>query len=294
MIMDLKGKIAVVTGASSGIGAALAEDLAGEGVHLVLAARRADRLQETARRAGSRGVKAMAMTCDVTKRPSAELLIHETVLEFGRIDILVNNAGRGHLGTVEETTDEIIEHMFAVNAYALWYTTRPTLAYMRRQGNGHIINVASLAGKLGFPYNSAYVAAKHACVGFTHALRMELVGTNIQASVVCPGGVRTDWASSTEGGPMLPLFSESGPIIKALATESGQPLPPIEGVITPERVARDIVECIRNPVAEVYPQKGSREFVVLSAQEREQAERYQIPVVLGEREAYERMKGGPT
>jgi len=288
--MTLKGKTAVITGASSGIGAELADQLAAEGVRLALAARRKDALDEVARRAEARGVNVLAMTCDVTRRPSAELLVHETVLKFGRIDILVNNAGRGHLGSVEETTDEVIEHMFAVNTYALWYTTRPALAYMRKQGSGHIINVASMAGKLGFPYNSAYVAAKHACVGFTHALRLELAETGIHASVVCPGGVRTDWAANTEGGAMLPLFSQSGPLIKAIAAERGQALPPIEGVVDAGRVAREIVECVRNPVAEVYIQKGSREFVVLSAQEREKAERYQIPVVLGEREVYLKMK----
>ncbi len=288
----LKGKVAVITGASSGIGAALSDQLAAEGVHVVLAARRTEKLADVTRRAEARGVRAVAVTCDVTRRPSAELLIHETVQRFGRIDVLVNNAGRGHLASVEETTDKVIEHMFAVNAYSLWYTTRPALLYMRRQKSGHIINVASMAGKIGFPYNSAYVAAKHACVGFTHALRLELAETGIHASVVCPGGVLTDWASTTEGGPMLPLFSESGPIIKKIAAERGQALPPIEGVIPPDRVAQAIVDCIKNPVAEVYTQKGSRDFVALSALEREKAEKYQIPVVLGERAVYERLKHG--
>ena len=286
----LKGKVAVITGASSGIGAALSLQLAAEGVHVVLAARRVDRLEEVARRAKASGVDALAVGCDVTKRPSAELLIHEAVQHFSRLDILVNNAGRGHLASVEETTDEVIEHMFAVNTYALWYTTRPALLYMKKQGSGHIINIASMAGKIGFPFNSAYVAAKHACVGFTHALRLELAETGIHASVVCPGGVLTDWASSTEGGAMLPLFSESGPIIKKIAAGRNQPLPPIEGVIPPERVARAIVDCIKQPVAEVYTQKGSRDFVALSALERERAEKFQIPVALGERAVYERMK----
>ena len=147
---------------------------------------------------------------DVTIRADAEALIARTVDRHGRIDILVNNAGRGHCGSVEDTTDEVIEHMFATNVYSLWYTTRPALLHMRKQKSGHIINVSSIAGKLGYPYNSAYVAAKHACVGFTHALRSELMETGIHASVVCPAGVKTDWASSTEGGDMLQFFSRSG------------------------------------------------------------------------------------
>jgi len=287
----LQGKIAVITGASSGIGAALADLLAGEGVHLVLGARRRGLLEEVAERARSHGVRALAVECDVTRRAAAESLIHVALDRMGGLDILVNNAGRGHLATVEDTTDEVIEHMFALNVYALWYTTRPALPHMRRQGSGHIITMSSMAGKIGFPFNSAYVASKHACSGFTHALRMELAGSGVHASVVYPAGVRTEWAQVTEGGPMLPLFTESGPIIKRLAAEQGAPLPPMEGVVPPERVARAVVGCLKDPVAEVYIQEGSHDFVRLSAENREAAEKYQLPVVMGEREVYERMKG---
>ena len=236
------------------------------------------------------GGTCMALQCDVTRREAAERLIHHTVKEFGKLDILVNNAGRGHLASIEDTTDEVLLGMFAVNVFSLWYTTRPALHYMKRQGSGHIINVASMAGKLGYPYNSAYVAAKHACVGFTHALRQELLETGIHATVVCPAGVRSDWASSTEGGSMLSFFSESGPRIKRIATERAMPLPAIEGVKSTEEIAQKIIECIYQPVAEVYTHTGSKEFAVLAAQDREKAEQLQIPVVLGEREAYERMK----
>jgi short-subunit dehydrogenase len=232
----------------------------------------------------------LAVRCDVTVSEDAEELIHYTVQECGRIDILVNNAGRGNLASVEDTTDSMIENMFAVNVFALWYTSRPALRYMKKQGSGHIINVASMAGKLGFPYNSAYVAAKHACVGFTYALRSELTETNIHASVVCPSGVLTEWATVTEGGPMLPLFAESGPIIKKIAAERGISLPAIEGVITADVVAQKIIECIYHPAAEVYTHRGSKEFVLLSTHDREKAERQQLPIVLGERAVYERLK----
>jgi short-subunit dehydrogenase len=284
--------VTVITGASSGIGSALAKELAREGHRLVLAARREDRLGELERELRATGGTVLAVRCDVSNRDEAEELIHRTVREFGGIDVLVNNAGRGHFSSVEDTTDEMIENMFAVNVYALWYTTRPALRYMRARGSGHIINVASIAGKIAFPYNSAYVAAKHACVGFTHALRLELAETGIYASVVCPAGVMTEWATATEGGSILEMFSASGPDVKRIAAERGATLPPIEGVLPAAAVAGAIASCIRAPVAEVYTHRGSHEFVVLSAQSREEAEGYQVPVALGERPVYERLKHG--
>lgn len=286
----LTDKVAIVTGASSGIGAALAQALAREGATVVLAARRIDKLYELAQSIISAGGKAVVHPTDVTVKAEAEYLVHQTVEDLKRIDILVNNAGRGHFANVEDTTDEMIQSMFKLNVYSLWYTVRPALKQMKQQGSGHIINIASMAGKLGYPYNSAYVAAKHAVVGFTMALRQELLETEIHATVVCPAGVKTDWANVTEGGSMLPMFSESGPIIKKIAAERDILLPQIEGVISSETVAERILECIRNPVAEVYTQKGAKEFVELATKNREEAERHMIPVVLGEREVYERLK----
>jgi short-subunit dehydrogenase len=129
-------------------------------------------------------------------------------------------------------------------------------------------------------------------VGFTRALRLELAGTGIQASVVFPAGVRTDWAASTEGGALLPLFSESGSVIKRIAAEQNLPLPPVEGILPAETVARSIVDCILQPRAEVYPHRGVREFSVMAARDIEEAERYQLAVALGEREVYLKMKRG--
>lgn len=284
----LKGRAAVITGGSSGVGRALALLMAEAGMNVVLTGRRGVELRKTADLVQAGGGRVTLCPGDITRRPEAEAAIQTCIDQYGTIDILVNNAGRGHFGSVEDTTDEMIEHMFALNVFALWYTTRPALKEMKRKGSGHIINIASMAGKIGYPYNSAYVAAKHACVGFTHALRAELVETGIHASVVCPAGVLTDWASVTEGRPMLPFFSESGPAVKRIARERGTGFPPIEGLIQPERVARRILDCIRNPVAEVYSHEGSEEFVKLMATDREKAERYQLSVILGEREIYER------
>jgi uncharacterized protein len=288
-----QGRVAVITGASSGIGAALAHSLARENINLVLAARRLEKLDELAseiRNGAASTARILTVRCDVTHRPDAERLVKTTIESFGRVDILVNNAGRGHFASVEETTDETIWSMFALNVYALWYTTRPALAWMRKQGSGHIINISSMAGKVGFPYNSAYVAAKHAVVGFTHALRLELAETGIHATVVCPAGVLTDWADATEGGPIREMFSRAGPAIKKISQERGITLPSIEGVMTAESVAEKILACIHRPVAEVYTHRGSQEFAVLACQDLEQAEHHQLPVVLGERTVYRSLR----
>jgi short-subunit dehydrogenase len=285
----LEGKVAVITGASSGIGASLSRLLAAEKVRVVIGARRKAALESLARDIRAAGGVALAIPCDVTMREDAEQLVHDAVEAYGRIDLLINNAGRGHLASVEDTTDAMIENMFAVNVFALWYTSRVALGYMKDQGSGHIITVASMAGKIGYPYNSAYVAAKHAAVGFTHALRQELAETGIHASVVCPAGVLTEWALVTEGMPMKEFFSGSGPAIQRIADERNLRLPQIEGVIHPEVVAQKVLECIRNPVAEVFTHRGSKEFVELATRDREASERQQLAVVLGEREAYEKI-----
>ncbi len=288
---SLKGKVVVITGASSGIGAALAKLVARDGATTVLIARREKNLSELAVSINAHGGKAIPLICDVSQSEPATQLVHAIADRFGTVDVLVNNAGRGHFGSVEDTSDEIIKNIFAVNVYSLWHTIRPILPMMKARGTGHIINVASMAGKVGFPYNSAYVAAKHACVGFTHALRSELLGTNIHATVVCPAGVLTDWAASTEGGSMISFFQESGPAIKRIAKERGLPLPEIEGVKSAGDIADQILDCIYHPVPEVYTHRGSREFALLAASDRARAEQYQLAVVLGEREVYDRMKG---
>lgn len=286
----LNGKVAIITGASSGIGAALALGISREGGSVILAARRKENLERLATQITGEGHTALPLPTDVTRRAEAEKLVRTAIERFGRLDILVNNAGRGQFASVEETTDEMIRSMFELNVFSLWYTTRPAFAQMKKQGSGHIINVASMAGKLGYPYNSAYVAAKHACVGFTHALRMELLETGIQATVVCPAGVLTDWASVTEGGSMLPFFSASGPEIKRLAAERGISLPPIGKAMQADEVASQIVQCIYAPVPELFTHKGSAEFIRSVSEDRAEAEKHQIPVVLGERAAYDRVK----
>ena len=287
----LKGKVMVVTGASSGIGAAVAKLLGKESATVIIAARRLNLLEQVAGQSREAGGTCIVHQCDVSRREDAENLIHSTARQFGRLDVLINNAGRGHFSSVEDTTDAVLHSMFDVNVFSLWYTTRPALQYMKSQGSGHIINIASMAGKIGYPYNSAYVAAKHACVGFTLALRQELLETGIHATVVCPASVATEWANVTEGGSMRSMFSESGKHIKRIAAERRISLPEIEGLKSAEEVAASIVDCIHHPVAEVFTHQGSKEFVLSATENREVAEHRLLPIVLGEREAYERLRG---
>lgn len=284
--MNLQGKVAVVTGASSGLGEALSLALARNGCHVVLVARRADRLEAVASRIRSTGGTATVLAADVSLQNQAETMMAKAIGERHRLDILVNNAGRGHLGLVEETTDDVLQSIFGANVFSLWNCTRPAVVQMKKQGSGRIVTVASLAGKVGYALNSAYVAAKHAAVGFTHALRQELITTNIVASVVCPSGIDTDFASATEGGKFRSLFSTSRPAIKRIAAERGISLPDIEGVMSAEDVAEAIVASLDSSEAEIYTHRGSREYVRLSASDPDRAEEMLRPIAEGELEAY--------
>jgi short-subunit dehydrogenase len=284
--MNLHGNVAVVTGASSGLGEALSMALAKHGCLVVLVARRADRLEALAERIRSAGGTAQVMPADVSVEREAEAMMAQAIALRQRIDILVNNAGRGHFGLVEETTDEVVRSIFGVNVFSLWHCSRPAVVQMKKQGVGRIVTVASLAGKVGYPLNGAYVAAKHAAVGFTHALRQELVNTNIVASVVCPSGIATDFASVTEGGALQSLFSASGPAIKRIAAERGASLPDIEGVMSAEDVAAAIVASLDSTDAEIYTHRGSREFVRLCADDPGRAAQLLLPAAEGELEAY--------
>jgi len=288
--MNLQGKVAVVTGASSGLGEALARALAADGCTVVLAARRSDRLQAIAAGIVARGGKAVAITADVTIQSDAEDLIARAIGIHGSLDILINNAGRGHFGLVEETTDEIVRSILEVNVVSLWHCTRPALVQMKRQGFGRIITVSSLAGKIGYVLNSAYVAAKHAAVGFTHALRQELAGTNIIASVVCPSGIATEFAGETEGGKLQDLFALSGPAIERSAARHGVTRPDIDPVMSADDVAREILASLGSTEAEIYTHRGSKEFVRLCSANPDTAEQMLLPAAEGELEAYRTLK----
>ena len=156
---DLRDKVVVVTGGGSGIGFAIADAFAANSARVIIVGRNAVQLKAAVKHFGKKAHGIVFDVADVDRLPG---LVDRIKNAAGEIDVLVNNAGRGHFASLEETTDETIRSMFAVNVYSLWHTTRPALPHMKARGSGHIINISSIAGKIGLPYNSAYVAAKHA------------------------------------------------------------------------------------------------------------------------------------
>lgn len=187
--MQLRNRTAIVTGASRGLGVVIAEALAAQGVHLALAARSAEDLETTVSKVEARGVRAVAVPTDVTDKDALENLIRTTEDHLGRVDILVNNAGVEHYQPYQEYDFDMIEKIMTTNLLSAQWLTRLALPAMLGRGRGHIVNIASVAGKTPVPYNAIYSASKHGLVGFSWSLREELHGTGVGVSVVCPGFV---------------------------------------------------------------------------------------------------------
>ncbi|MDP8901501.1 MAG: SDR family NAD(P)-dependent oxidoreductase [Actinomycetota bacterium] len=189
----LDGKVAVVTGASSGIGEATAEALAAEGTTVVVAARREDRLAELTRRIEEGGGRVLAAACDVTDEAQAHGLIRRAEEEFGRVDILVNNAGVMLLSAVGKGLSDEWRRMFDVNVLGLLYATDAAIETMKRQGGGHLVNVSSVAGrKVTRDSSGVYAGTKFAVGAISEGLRQELIEDNIRVTIVEPGAVATE------------------------------------------------------------------------------------------------------
>jgi NADP-dependent 3-hydroxy acid dehydrogenase YdfG len=189
----LDGKVAVVTGASSGIGEATAEALAAEGATVVVAARREERLADLAKRIEEGGGRVLAAACDVADEDQAHGLIRKAEEEFGRVDILVNNAGVMLLSTVGKGLSDEWRRMFDVNVLGLLYTTDAAVETMKRQGGGHLVNISSVAGrKVTRDASGVYAGSKFAVGAISEGLRQELLADNIRVTIVEPGAVATE------------------------------------------------------------------------------------------------------
>jgi NAD(P)-dependent dehydrogenase (short-subunit alcohol dehydrogenase family) len=191
----LVSKVAIVTGASRGIGRAISIALAQEAATVVLAARSVPKLHETADRITKAGGKAEVVVTELSEEKSIRNLVKVTIEKFGRLDILVNNAGVTHSAKFEQTKTEDWERCLRVNAKAPFILCREALPLLRKSPTSYIINVSSVVGIKGYPLQSAYTASKHALRGMTISLAEELNGTNVRVHLICPGGVDTDLIS---------------------------------------------------------------------------------------------------
>ena len=192
----LEGKVAIVTGASRGIGRAISVALAQETATIVLAARSIQQLQITAEQVTKAGGEARIVHVELTEEQSIRNLIQVTGEKLGRLDILVNNAGVTHSAELEQTSTEDWQRCISINARAPFILCREALPLLKKSKAAHIINISSVVGVKGYPLQSAYTASKHALRGMTISLAEELRGSNIRVHLLCPGGVDTDMVDS--------------------------------------------------------------------------------------------------
>jgi len=194
--MRLSDHGAVITGGGRGIGAATARLLASEGASVVVSARSTSEIEAVAAELTEAGHRALAIPCDVAD-PNDVAELGERAIEFlGSVDILVNNAGIAHSAPLRSTTLDDWNRLFAVNVTGTFLCTQTFLPAMLERGSGRIVNVASVAGKMGAPYISAYAASKHAVIGFTRAVAAEVAAKGVTVNAVCPGYVATEMVDS--------------------------------------------------------------------------------------------------
>jgi len=229
-VKKLANKVVLITGASSGIGAALARVFAEEGARVALAARSAEKLRALA---GSLGADALAVPTDMTDPAQVRRMVEVTVERFGCLDILINNAGVGMYAPVASMSPEQFEQVVSTNWLGPVRAIQAAIPYLRKQGGGQIINISSVAGKIPIPWMGAYCGTKFALNALSDSLRMELAADRIQVISVCPGRISTPFVRNA---------------FRAPAT---QPLP--SDGISAERVARAVLRASL---------KGKREIVV--------------------------------
>ncbi|MCG3207941.1 MAG: putative oxidoreductase [Anaerolineae bacterium] len=224
--MDLRDKVVIITGASSGIGAEIARTLAAEGAAVVLAARSMSKLERVAAELAATGAATMALPTDVTREADCQALVSAVVDAFGRLDVLVNNAGYAPPASLPDTTEAIWDATIDSCLKGVFLMTRAVVPHMLQNGGGTVVNISSVAGKAGFENRTAYCAAKWGVHGFTEALRAELGRQNIRAHLICPAAVATPWWD-TANNP--------------------QPLDVLDKMIKPEEVAEAVCWVLTQP-----------------------------------------------
>ena len=245
---DLRDKVAIVTGASRGLGAQIARALAERGARLVLAAQSTDDLTRLADELRAGGAEAEPVPTDVSDTAARKRLVARTIERFGRIDVLVNNAGIDLLGALSDTPAEPIDRLFAVNVVAMAQLSRAVLPHMLARHSGIIVNMASMAGKSAMPYFSVYSASKAAVIHLTLSLRDELTGTGVTASVVCPG------------------FVTGAGMYEDVRSATGMAAPALVGTVSDRRVVATVLRAIRQQGPEYLVYRGPvRPILALAA-----------------------------
>jgi short-subunit dehydrogenase len=244
--MSLSGRVAAITGASSGIGLACAKHLAREGAAVVLGARRVSLLEDTARQIREGGGRAAIAGTDVAREHDVHALVATAVREFGRLDIMICNAGFGYYGPIDETPAGVMQRMMDVNYMGTFYGAAAALPIFRKQNSGHLIFVSSIVGRRGVPNMGAYSATKAAQAGLAESLRAEFHGTPIHVTCVYPISTPTEF-------------------VDAMARDYGYRISGLGPKQTVDDVARAIVGAIERPRPEVYPHAKSRGLTILNA-----------------------------
>lgn len=244
--MNLTGRVAAITGASSGIGLAIARALAAEGAAVVLGARRQDRLDAAVADIRAAGGRAERVVMDVTSEADCARLVAHAEAAFGPLDIMVCNAGFGYYGTVEGTPPETMRRMMDVNFIGTYLSARAALPGFRARGRGHLVIISSIVGRRGIAQMSGYSATKAAQAGFAEALRAEFAGTAVRVTIAYPVSTETEFRA-------------------AMARDYGHSVSGLGPKQSAEDVARAVVAAIRRPKADVYPHAASRLLTVMNA-----------------------------
>ncbi|MHB1157871.1 MAG: SDR family NAD(P)-dependent oxidoreductase [Phycisphaerales bacterium] len=238
MTKKLTDQVIVITGASAGIGAATAVAAARAGMHVVLAARREDKLRQVAEQVRATGRQALVVPCDVAMDGDVRRLVDQTTAQFGRIDVMFANAGYGFMAAIETLGDAEHRAMFEVNYWGTVRCIRAALGVMKKRKSGHIVVTSSIVGRVGLPFYAHYSATKAAQDALATGLRLEVEEYGIDVSTVYPIGTKTEFFDVSAKMAGRDGISENTPAIF---------------MQTPEHVARRIMQCLKRPCPEVWP-----------------------------------------
>jgi ketoreductase len=242
------GKVVLVTGASRGIGRAIAKAFAGEGAWVALCARSQENLEELAKELNQDDGRAVAMPCDVTAKEQVEEALQKLSRTWGKLDILVNNAGASGRTPMDDSSDDLWHNILSTNLTGAYYVTKESLELMN-SGSGRIINISSVLGRFGVPGYAAYCTSKHGVIGLTRALALELVSRGITVNAISPGWVSTDMADKG-----IRETAEAMGITPAEFREQAIDAVPIRRFIEPEEVAKLVLYLSSNDASGITGQ----------------------------------------